>query len=127
MPLSTNYPCSTREALVGIRAIGTNGLPFLFHKLERPIPSGALDRLVYHYGPRVPLVGKLLPSGIQREADRAKAVAGLVALCPLPPDAVQKLRTLSLEFKGPAWALVGEVLAANDDPMLVRNSLSPYE
>jgi hypothetical protein len=127
MPLSTNHPCSTREALAGMRAIGTNGLPFLFHKLERPIPYGAVDKLVYVYGPRLPLVGTLLPSGIQQEAERAKAVAGLIALCPLPPDAVQKLRTLSLEFKGPAWALAGEVLAANEDPRLVRNTLSPYE
>jgi len=64
---------------------------------------------------------------MQQEAERAKAVTGLLALYPLPPDAVQKLRTLSLDFKGPAWALAGEVLAANEDPKLVREALSPYE
>jgi hypothetical protein len=34
---------------------------------------------------------------VQESEERAQAVAGLLVLCPLPPDAEQKVRILALE------------------------------
>ena len=54
-------------------------------------------------------------------------MAGLLVLCPLPPDAEQKLRSLSLDFRGSCWYQAYYVLKANKDPAMVRDALSAYK
>jgi len=112
-----------RTALKAIRVMGTNALPFLIRKLERRPPLRRLQKLRY-YTAQWPAMDALLWS---TDTERAQAVTGLLVLCPLPPDTLQKLRTLSLDFYGPAWSQAGDVLKANKDPRLVRDALSPYE
>lgn len=123
----SNRDCAA--ALKAIRYTGTNALPFLFHKLERKVPSSYLTpALIRRAALRWSVAARLFPDiAAERAAERAQAVAALLALCPLPPDAVQRLRTLSLDFRGPAWSQAGDLLKANEDPRLVVNTLSPYE
>jgi hypothetical protein len=64
---------------------------------------------------------------VQESEERAQAVAGLLVLCPLPPDAQQKVRILALDFDGPAWFQAGYVLKANRNPAIVRDALSTYK
>ena len=93
----TDYP----GALAAVRAIGTNGLPFLVRKLQgRPPPR--LIRLMQRYAGTWPIIGTILPPQ-DLAKEQGQAVAGLLALCPLPPDAVQKLRNMSVEFSGSCW------------------------
>jgi hypothetical protein len=115
---SQDYPA----ALKAIPAMGTNALPFLIRKLERRPPSPRLAP-IRRTAAKWSVTAELFPDV---EGERAQAVAGLLVLCPLPPDAQQKLRALSLDFDGPAWAQAGDLLKANQDPSLARRTLSPY-
>lgn len=116
----TNYP----GALAAIRAIGTNGLPYLFHKLQGR-PSPRLIRLIQRYAGTWPVIQTLFPPQDQAK-EQGQAVAGLLVLCPLPPDAEQKLRSLSIDFRGSCWYQADYVLKANRDPAMVRDALSAY-
>jgi hypothetical protein len=122
-PGTSNSAQDYRTSLKAIRVMGTNALPFLIRKFEQRPPSRAMAKLRY-YAAKWHAVGALFPS---TDAERAQAVTGLLVLCPLPPDTLQKLRTLSLDFAGPAWSQAGDLLKASEDPRLVRNALSPYE
>jgi hypothetical protein len=116
-----DYP----RALAAIRAIGTNSLPFLISKLQaRPPPR--LIRLIRSYAGSWPVIRTLFPPQDQAK-ERGQAVAGLLLLCPLPPEAEQKLRILSVDFRGPCWFQAYYVLKANKDPAMVRDELSPYK
>ena len=116
-----------RKALTAIRAIGTNGLPFLIEKLERRPPRSRFAKLAQRYAGGLPLTQTLFPSVLQTDMERGQAVTGLLALCPLPLDAVEKLRALSLDFNGPAWSVAGDVLRANGNPKILQDALKPYE
>ena len=116
-----------RKAVSAIRAIGTNSLPFLIHKLERHPIRSRPAKLAQRYAGNLPLIGEFFPSERRMAIEQAQAVAGLIALCPLPPDTVLKLQTLSLDFKGETWSMAGDVLRANDDPGVLRDALSLYE
>jgi hypothetical protein len=122
-PGTSNSAPDYRTALKAIRVMGTNALPFLIRKLERRPPSRSLQKLRY-YAAKWPAIGALFCSA---DTERAQAVTGLLVLCPLPPDALQKICTLSLDFYGPAWSQAGDLLKANKDPRLVRDALSSYE
>jgi hypothetical protein len=77
-------------SLAAIRNIGTQGLPYLIRKLERretPIEHWA-QTCAFKCGAK----RLLFPN---REVQRAQAVTALLALSPLPPDAISKLRFLS--------------------------------
>jgi hypothetical protein len=117
---------NAREALVAIRAMGTNALPFLISKLKRPDPHPAFDNLVRSYSGKLPVIQRLLPTTHQVFVERQQAVTGLVALCPLPSDTVLELRKLSLDFQGPNWSLAGDILRANDNPRLCDAALRSY-
>jgi hypothetical protein len=120
-PGVTDYP----GALAAIRAIGPNGLPFLVRKLEgRPPPR--LIKLMQRYAGTWPIIGTILPPQ-DLAKEQGQAVAGLLALCPLPPDAEQKLRNLSLDFRSSCWYQAFYVVKANKDPAMVRDALSPYK
>jgi hypothetical protein len=128
VPSPSTADCST--ALTAIRNIGTNGLPFLLRKLDRRPPPPRLIRLLYRYTANWPIIWRTFtpprtPS--QESQERGQAVAGLLVLCPLPPDAEQKVRALALEFDGPTWYQAGYVLKANKDPRIVRDALSAYQ
>jgi hypothetical protein len=120
-------PEDIRRALAAIRAIGTNGLPFLMSKFRREPPHSRLSKLAQRYAVRIPLAQELFPSAGQIEDQRAQAVTGLLAVCPLPPSVLEELRTLSLEFKGSTWSIAGDILRANDNPAILHDALSPYE
>jgi hypothetical protein len=112
-----------RKALTAIRAIGTNGFAFLIQKLEQRPPRSRFSKLAQRYAANLSLTQKFFPSAQQVEKERRQAVTGLLALCPLPPDAVERLRALSLDFQGPAWSLAGDVLRANENPRVLRDAL----
>jgi len=123
---ATTTASSTQDyptALKAIRVMGTNALPFLLRKLEQRPPSSRLAWLRRSAAKWSVTAGLFPDVG----AERAQAVTGLLVLCPLPPEVLQKLRTLSLDFDGPAWSQAGDVLKASEDPGLVRNALSRYE
>jgi len=109
--------------LTAIRAIGTNGFAFLIQKLEQRPSRSRFSKLAQRYAANLSLTQKFFPSAQQVEKERRQAVTGLLALCPLPPDAVERLRTLSLDFQGPAWSLAGDVLRANENPRVLRDAL----
>jgi hypothetical protein len=117
----------SREALAALRAMGTNALPFLIRKLEQPSARSRFAKLAQRYGGKLPLVQRYFPSDLQRHVEQQQSVAGLLALCPLPPDTVLRLRTLSLDFKGGAWGLAGDVLRADNNTNVLREALRPYE
>lgn len=73
-----------RAALAAIRAIGTNGLPFLISKLQgRPPPR--LITLIQRYAGDWPVISTFLPvRDVRRE--QGQALAGLLTLCPLPTE-----------------------------------------
>jgi hypothetical protein len=113
-----------RAALAAIQAIGTNGLPFLISKLQaRPPPR--LIALIQRYAGDWPVIQTLVPA---RDVGKEKgqALAGLLMLCPLPPDAEKRVRVLALDFYGPSWFSAGYVLKANRDPGVARRVLKPY-
>ena len=111
-------------ALAAIRAMGTNGLPFLLHKLEGRPPS-RVTRLIQRYAGSWPVIRTLFRPQ-DRVKEQGQAVAGLLVLCPLPSDAQLKLRSLSVDFRGSCWYQAGYVLKANRDPPMVRDALSAY-
>ena len=120
----------TRAALTAIHNIGTNGLPFLIRKLDRSPPPPRLIRLLHRYAANWPVIWTVFtrPRTPQQEShERGQAVAGLLLLCPLPPEVEQKVRSLALEFNGPAWYQAGYVLKANKDPRIVRDALNIYK
>ena len=84
---STNQ---TRDTLVAIKNIGTNGLPFLFMKFSRHESRGKkwLEKLAAWVGVRRPIFRDV---GIER----AQALSGLLALCPLPPEAIAEVTQLT--------------------------------
>jgi hypothetical protein len=114
------------EALVAIRAMGVNSLPFLMRKLKRPEPHQGLDGLGRRYLAKLPYVRQLLPTRHQVFVERQQAVTGLVVLCPLPPHTVLELRKLSCDFQSPSWALADDIVRANDNPRLRDMALSSY-
>jgi hypothetical protein len=104
--------------------MGTNGLPFLISKLQgRPPPR--LIKLIQRYAGDWPVIRTLVPV---RNAGReqGQALAGLLVLCPLPPDAETKVRALALDFYGSSWFAAGYVLKANRDPRIAQQALKPY-
>lgn len=113
-----------RAALAAIRAIGTNGLPFLISKLQgRPPPR--LITLIQRYAGDWPVISTFLPvRDVRRE--QGQALAGLLMLCALPPDAEKRVRVMALNFNGHSWFAAGYVLKANRDPQVVREALKPY-
>ena len=117
----TDYP----GALAAIRAIGTNGLPFLVRKLQgRPPPR--LIWLMQRYAGTWPGIRRIFPPQDPAK-EQGQAVAGLLVLCPLPPDAEQKLRSLSVDFRSSCWYQAYYVVKANKDPGMVRDALSAYK
>jgi hypothetical protein len=115
-----------RAALAAIRAIGTNGLPFLLRKLHGQPPPPCVIRLLQRYAGNWPVLRTLFP--VRDEAkERGQAAAGLIALCPLPPDTEKKLRVWSVDFRGPCWDQAHFVLKANRDPGIARYALRDYE
>ena len=128
VPSGGNSECGA--ALTAIRNIGTNGLPFLIRKLGRSPPTPRLIRLLHRYAANWPIIWRVFTkprTPVQESEERAQAVAGLLVLCPLPPDAEQKVRILALDFDGPAWFQAGYVLKANRNPAIVRDALSTYK
>ena len=121
---SSSSLAENRAALAAIRAIGTNGLPFLVSKLQgRPPPR--LISLIQRYAGDWPVISTLLPvRNVPRE--QGQALAGLLMLCPLPADAEKRVRVMALNFKGHSWFSAGYVLKANRDPRVVRQALKPY-
>jgi len=113
-----------RTALKAMKAMGTNALPYLISKLQAPGPSQPV-RLLYHYAGRWPLVGKVMARRDPLK-DHGRALAGLLALCPLPPDAERKLRDVSLDFRAPASGLATVVVKAQSDPRVVQDNLRAY-
>ena len=114
-----------RGALAAIRSIGTNGLPFLIRKLQaRPPPR--LIRLIQRYAGNWPVIRSLFPPRDQAK-EQGQAVAGLLVLCPLPPDVERKLRAMSLDFYSNYWYQAFYVLKAQKDPRVIREALSAYE
>ena len=112
-------------ALAAIRTIGTNALPCLIRKLQaRPPPR--VIRLIQRYAGSWPVIRTIFPPRDQAK-EQGQAVAGLLVLCPLPPEAEQKLRILSVDFRGPCWYQAYYVLKANKDPAMVRDALRGYE
>jgi hypothetical protein len=101
-----------RVASAAIRKLGTNFIPFLIEKLAQQKKESAT----------------MTSADIAREREeRSQAVAGLLALCPLPPEAAAKLRTLSLDFDRSAWYEAGFLLKANNDPRLVKDTLGAFK
>jgi hypothetical protein len=127
-PLGQKGPseADAHEALVAIRAMGTNALPFLIHKLKQRGPRPAFDPVVRSYSRKLPVIQNLLPTDHETFVEQQQAVTGLLALCPLPPDTVNELRKLSLDFQSPGWSLAGDILRANDDPGLRDIALNSY-
>jgi len=122
-PVSSPSVAENRAALAAIRAIGTNGLPFLISKLQgRPPPR--LITLIQRYAGDWPVISTFLPvRDVQRE--QGQAMAGLLTLCPLPPDAEKRVRVMALNFNGHSWFAAGYVLKANSDPQIVPQALKP--
>jgi hypothetical protein len=77
-------------SVAAIRNIGTQGLPFLIRKLERR--ETPIERWAQTCAFKCGVKRLLFPN---REVQRAQAVTALLALSPLPPDAISKLRVLS--------------------------------
>jgi hypothetical protein len=77
-------------SVTAIRDIGTRGLPYFIRKLER------LETPIEHWAQtcasKCGVKRLLFPN---REVQRAQAVTALLALGPLPPDAISKLHVLS--------------------------------
>ena len=120
-PMTSADVADRRAALAAIRAIGTNGLPFLIGKLEgRPRRSWLTD-LLDRYANNWPLLRKLFPQSARMKAG-GQAIAGLLALCPLPPDVEQRFRLWSLEFNRPGWSEAYYVLKASKDPKIVHDA-----
>jgi hypothetical protein len=59
--------------------------------------------------------------------DHGRALAGLLVLCPLPPDAERVVHDLSLDFKAPTWQLAYIILQAQKDPQIVEQNLSTHQ
>lgn len=117
---------NSRKALAAIRAIGTNALPFLMNRLQRRNPPLAFDALVRRYSGNLPLIRRVLPTRYQVFVEHRQAVTGLLALCPLPPNTVVRLRKMSLSFQDPNWAIAGDILRAHDNPGLRDEALNSY-
>jgi hypothetical protein len=106
--------------------MGTNGLAFLLHRLEqgprhfiRPIPHWVQDTKLFHLA---------FDTYFSRDSvERKQTVTALVALCPLPPDAVKKLRDMSVDFQRPAWRDAADLLRANENLEIAGEALAPYE
>lgn len=119
-----------KGALVAVRGMGTNSLPFLLRKLGRHSPPSRLTILLSRYCATWPIIWNVMtkPQTQQEESrERAQATAGLLVLCPLPPAAEEKVRSLALDFGGPAWFQAGYVLKANQNPAVVRDALHEYQ
>jgi len=98
-------------AIVAVQNMGTNALPFLFEKLEQR--ESAQEKRSSSY---------------LRCQERAQAVTGLLALSPLPPEAVERLRSLVTDFKNPVWFDADFVLVANEnDAELAKERLKVYK
>src|SRR5205807_2460611 len=94
-----------RAALTAVRAVGPSAVPFLMGKLEGRPPSSRLGKALKRSLGNCAITRLVLPqlSPMDYEEERGQAVAGLVVLCPLPANAVQRLTALSVDFKGSAW------------------------
>lgn len=124
-PVSRPSVAENRAGLAAIRAIGTNGLPFLISKLQgRPPPR--LITLIQRYAGDWPVISTFLPvRDVRRE--QGQALAGLLTLCPLPPDAEKRVRLMALNFNGLSWFQAGYLLKANKDPQFARQALKPFQ
>jgi hypothetical protein len=111
-----------RMAMKAMKAMGPNALPYLIHKLQARRPLRPVERLCRR-AQNWPVVGKLVDWPDVRK-DPGRALAGLLVLSPLPPDADRKVRDLSLDFKGPCWELAGIIVKAQNDPRVIEDNLS---
>src|ERR1700743_930813 len=66
-PLGPSEPNEkdARQALAAIRAMGTNALPFLIHKLKQRGPRPAFDPVVRSFSPKLPVIKQVLPTNRQ--------------------------------------------------------------
>lgn len=110
-----------RTALKAIKAMGTNTLPYLNRRLQAPAPSWPIG-LLYHHAGNWPVVGNVLARRDPLK-QHGRALAGLLVLCPLPPDAERKVRDLSLDFKAPTWRLALVIVKAQNDPRIAEDNL----
>jgi hypothetical protein len=93
-------------AFKAIQEIGTNGLPFLIGKLSRretPKFAQSIQLWAFQHG----LKHSVLPNP---EIERAQAVTALLALKPLPPEAVAQIHQLSNNRTNPAALSAAYVL-----------------
>ena len=109
---------NAREALQAVRAVGTNALPFLMRKLKGRDPRAAFGGTLGSHLKKLPDIPWLLPAPQRVSVERQQAVTGLLALCPLPPDAVRKLRKITDDLRNPNCATGYDILRANDNPKL---------
>jgi len=122
-PKTSAAVADCRAALAAIQGMGTNAAPFLIARLGgRRAVSPMLERLLYRYAGNWPVVRKYFGPAA-RMKEEGQALAGLLALCPLPPDLEQRLRLLSLEFNRAAYDGARYVLKANNDPEFRRHAL----
>ena len=102
-------------SVAAIRAIGTNGLPFLIRKLgSRRLPLILrLEDWAFGRGIGLPFLA-------DPDMERAQAVTGLLALGPMPAGALDQLQKLRSDSRGRILDSVGWVLAAQ-----TNNNLRP--
>ena len=103
--------------------MGTNALPLLLGKLAGGTES-PLKRRVRFYASKWRGTRWLFPDPV---LEKAQAVTGLLALCPLPPDAVLQLSELTADVRNPLWSKADFVLRGNVDPRVATNALAVYK
>ena len=78
------------RAIEAVRRIGTNGLPFILNQfaVKKSPMEGFVQKVAVKLGLRYAIVRSA-------SLTRGKATTALLALAPLPPDAVSQLQTLT--------------------------------
>jgi hypothetical protein len=100
--------------LRAIQQIGTNGLPFIFSKLQRR--DNAVTVWFQNCLRRCGFKRSLFPNP---QLERGQAVTALLVLLPLPPSAFSQLSTLSKNNTNAVGLSAGYVLNATTDSNLV--------
>ena len=85
-----NSKRNPNESLAAIRAIGTNGLPFIMRKFVRR--ESRLQRWIDTSASKCGLRRSLFKDA---NVERAQAVTALIVLRPLPPQVISELKVLS--------------------------------
>ncbi len=97
-----------RVSIAAIQSIGTNGLPFLIHKITRcDLP---MIKWIEACASKCGIKRSLFPDP---ELERGQAVTALLALSPLPESAILRLRKPPTNPTSSIGLSVGLVLAAN--------------